>query len=161
MSDSKEISPLAQALGRVPTGLYIVSTMDGDAVLGFLGSFVMQASIEVPQISVAVGQGREHLEAIRKSGRFAVSILDAGSQKSMGAFFKKYEGGETPFDHVEHQPSPAGLPVLSNSLAWLECEFSGEFDAGDHVVVFGKVVAGEQLRDGDPSIHLRKNGLGY
>ena len=161
MSDSKEISPLAQALGRMPTGLYIVSTLDGDSALGFLGSFVMQASIEVPQVSVAVGQGREHLAAIKKSGRFAISILDAGSQKSMGAFFKKYEGGESAFDHVEHKPSPAGLPVLTESLAWFECEFSGEFDAGDHVVVFGKVVAGEQLHEGEPSIHLRKNGLGY
>ena len=161
MSDSKELSPLAKALGRMPTGLYIVSTLNGDAPLGFLGSFVMQQSIEVPQVSVAVGQGREHLQAIRDSGRFALSILDAGSQKAMGAFFKKYEGDETPFDHVATQNSPSGLPLLSDSLAWLECEYSGEFDAGDHVVVFGKVVAGDQLHDGDPSIHLRKNGLGY
>ena len=32
---------------------------------------------------------------------------------------------------------------------------------GDHVVVFGTVEAGEKLRDGEPSIHLRKNGLAY
>ncbi len=161
MSDSKAISPLAQALGRIPTGLFIVSTTDGKGPLGFLGSFLMQASLEVPQVSVAVGRDREHLAAIRSSGRFAVSILDEGSQKAMGAFFKSYEGSETAFDHVAIQDSPCGLPVLSESLAWFECEFSGEFDAGDHVVVFGKVVAGEQLHAGDPSVHLRKNGLGY
>lgn len=161
MPDPQALSPLAMALGRMPTGLYIVSTLDGATPLGFLGSFVMQASIEVPQVLVAVGRDREHLHAMRASGRFALSILDAGSQKSMGAFFKKYEGSETPFDHVATSLSPAGLPVLSEALAWLECELSGEFDAGDHVVVFGKVVAGEQLHEGDPSIHLRKNGLGY
>ena len=33
--------------------------------------------------------------------------------------------------------------------------------AGDHVVIFGEVLAGGILREGDPTVHLRKNGLSY
>ena len=31
----------------------------------------------------------------------------------------------------------------------------------DHVVLFGEVSDAVILREGDPSIHLRRNGLGY
>jgi len=158
---STDLSPLARALGRVPTGLYIVSTRDGDRPLGFVGSFVMQVGIDPPTVCVAVGKGRDHLAAMRASGRFGLSILDGASSGSMGAFFKKYEGGETAFDHVEHAAAPGGCAVLPGALAWLECEVTGEHEVGDHVVVFGRVTAGELGREGEPSIHLRKNGLGY
>lgn len=161
MSRANDLSPLALALGRVPTGLYVVATREGDTPLGFVGSFLMQVSFEPPTICVAVGRGRAHLEAIRASGRFAVSILDAASSGVMGAFFKRHPEGESAFDHVEHGPSPGGMPVLGAALAWLDCAVSGEHEAGDHVVVFGTVEAAELLREGDPSIHLRKNGLDY
>lgn len=160
MSDD-DLSPIARALGRVPTGLYVVTTKRGDEPLGFVGSFVMQQGIDPPVMSVAVGRDRVHLAGMRECGRFALSILDEESQGAMGAFFRKYEGGDTPFDHVGIATTPGGLFVLSDALGWLECAVTGEHDAGDHVIVFGRVEAGEQRREGKPSIHLRKNGLGY
>lgn len=154
-------SPLARALGSLPTGLYIVTTNGEAGPLGFVGSFVMQQGLEPPVVSVAVGRDREHLAAMRSAGRFAISILDESSQGSMGAFFKKYEGDATPFDQLNTATSPGGMTVLSDALAWFECELTGEHETGDHVVVFGRVVEGDKAREGSPSIHLRKNGLGY
>jgi flavin reductase (DIM6/NTAB) family NADH-FMN oxidoreductase RutF len=153
-----DLSPVAQALGRMPTGLYLVTTRDGEAPLGFVGSFVMQAGFEPPTIMVAIGSDRDHLAAIRASGRFAVSILDEASKGLMSAFFGK-DG--SPFDAVQHADSPGGMPVFPEALAWLDCKLSGEHALGDHVAVFGTVEAAERLRDADPSIHLRKNGLSY
>ena len=162
MSDSNTPpSPLAQALGRVPTGLYLVTTTGADGPLGFVGSFVMQLGFDPPTVCVAVGKGRGPLEAIRAKGHFGLSILDKDSQGVMGAFFRKYEGGEGPFDHVEHTAAPSGVPVLPGALAWLDCEVSGETELDDHVVVYGKVTEGALVREGEPSIHLRKNGLSY
>ena len=82
MSDA-DLSPLALALGRVPTGLYVVSSEVDGSPIGFVGSFVMQAGFDPPTLSVAIGHGRAHLDAIRSSGRFAVSILDTESSKVM------------------------------------------------------------------------------
>jgi flavin reductase (DIM6/NTAB) family NADH-FMN oxidoreductase RutF len=154
-------TPLAQALGRIPTGLYVVTTLQGGRPLGFVGSFVMQVGFAPPALLVAVAKGREHLAAIRAEGRFAVSVLDGASQGLMGAFFKKHEDGRSPFDALEHRSSPAGLPILAGALAWLDCRVTGEHALGDHVVVFGEAEHGELLRAGDPAVHLRKNGLGY
>ena len=79
----------------------------------------------------------------------------------MGPFFMKYEDGESAFDHVPHEDSPGGMPILDGALAWLDCVVSGEHDAGDHIVVFGTVENADLLREGDPTVHLRKNGLSY
>ena len=154
-------SPLARALGRVPCGLYIVSTRSGAQPLGFLGSFVAQVGLDPPTVCVAVGKGRDHLAAMRASGRFALSIVDEASKGVMGAFFKKLPEGQTPFDGLATQETQAGSLVLSEALAWLDCELSGEHESGDHVVVFGRVVEGDVTREGEPKIHLRKDGLSY
>lgn len=152
---------MARALGRIPTGLYIVTSRHADASLGFVGSFVMQVGFDPPTVCVAVGQHRTHLDTIQASGRFALSILDTDSSRLMGVFFKKYPEGESALDHVETEDSPGGLPVLSEALAWLDCQVTGLHKTGDHAVVFGTVEHGEMLREGDPVIHLRKNGLSY
>jgi 3-hydroxy-9,10-secoandrosta-1,3,5(10)-triene-9,17-dione monooxygenase reductase component len=154
-------APLALALGRVPTGLYVVTTLKDGRPLGFVGSFLMQAAFEPPAITIAIAKGREHLAAIRACGRFAVSVLDGDSQGLMSPFFKRHEPGRSAFDGLAQQPTPGGLPVLSQALAWLECRVSGEHESGDHVIVFGTVEHGALLRPGDPAIHLRKNGLAY
>ncbi len=153
-------SPLALALGRIPTGLYVVTTRAA-APLGFVGSFVMQVGFEPPAVCVAIARGREHLGAIRTCGRFAVSVLDGRSAHLMGPFFRKHPAGATAFDHVAHVASPGGLPILAEALAWLECRVTGEHEGGDHVVVFGAVEHAALLREGEPSIHLRENGLSY
>lgn len=161
MQDTTELSPVAKALGRIPTGLYIVTAKDSETALGFVGSFVMQTGFDPPTVCVAVGKGRAHLAAMEASGRFCVSILDAASSSVMGAFFKKYEPGETALDHVATGDTPGGLPYMKDALAWLDCSVTGTFESGDHVVVFGTVEHGDMPREGDPSVHLRKNGLGY
>ena len=76
MADSTELSPLAEGLGRVPTGLYLLTTRHGDDPIGLVASFVMQVGFEPPTVMVALGAGRDQLSAIRASGRFALSVLD-------------------------------------------------------------------------------------
>jgi flavin reductase (DIM6/NTAB) family NADH-FMN oxidoreductase RutF len=36
---------------------------------------------------------------------------------------------------------PAGLPLLRNSLAALECETAATYEGGDHTIFMGKVVS--------------------
>jgi flavin reductase (DIM6/NTAB) family NADH-FMN oxidoreductase RutF len=156
-----ELTPIARALGRIPCGLYIVTTQQGEEPIGFLGSFVMQVGFEPPTLCVAIGKDRDHLAAVRESGRFALSVIDPESTGQMSPFFKKPAEGESPFDALATRKAPGGSVVLAESLAWLECRVTGEHATGDHVVVFGEVLDAEILRAGDPKVHLRKNGLSY
>jgi len=154
-------APLARALGRIPTGLYVVSTAQGAERLGFVGSLLMQVGLNPPVVCVAIGKSRAHLAAVRSAGHFGVSILDAGSQGAMKAFFKPPAPGTSAFDALPSHAGPLGSPLLSEALAWLDCRYLSEHELPDHVVVFGTVEAGGLVREGEPSIHLRKNGLDY
>lgn len=155
------LPPVARALGRIPSGLYIVTTLREGEPVGFLGSFVMQVGFEPPTVCVAIAKDRPHLADIRAAGGFALSVLDAPSRGLMAGFLKKPAPGRTPFDGLRVEAAPSGAPVLADALAWLDCRRSGEHEIADHVVVFGEVRAGALLREGDPHTHLRRNGLSY
>jgi flavin reductase (DIM6/NTAB) family NADH-FMN oxidoreductase RutF len=160
MADPPEPSAIAQALGRIPTGLYVVSTRHEGRPLGFVGSFVMQVGFQPPTLCVAIGEDRPHLRAIRESGRFTVSILGGAQRGLMTPFFRQWPEGSSPFDQVAHVDLLGG-PALAEALAWLDCRLAGERPTGDHVVVFGEIERGELCGSGEPAIHLRKNGLAY
>src|SRR6185369_16777342 len=132
-------SAVARALGRVPSGLFIVTTQHAGRPAGFLASFVMQASFEPPTVMVAVARERPALADLRREGRFAVSVLDERSRRAMAAFLKRLPEGVTPFERISLTSTGSGLPVIEEALAWIECRVAGEHDAGDHVVVFGEV----------------------
>jgi len=155
------VPPFARALGRVPSGLYVVSTRGPAGPLGFVASFLVQVGLEPPTLAVAVGSGREHLAALRAAGGFTVSVLDKSSAAVMGAFFKKRPDGSSPYDELECGSAASGIPYVRSALAWLDCRVTGEHSVGDHVVVFATVADGEQLREGEPSLHVRRDGRGY
>lgn len=159
--DASDESSIGAALGRVPSGLFIVTAVDEHGTpMGFLGSFVQQVGFDPPTVAVAVSAGRGHLEAIRATRRFAVSVLGEEDKGLMKPFFKKPEDG-SPFDDVSSHAPSGSVPVLSDALAWLDCRFAGDHNAGDHVVVFGVVESASKTRDGEPLTHTRKNGLKY
>ena len=155
------VSPIALALGRIPSGLFIVTTQRGEQPVGFLGSFVMQVGFAPPTLSVAVGRERPHLADMRRTGRFALSILDPRSRGALAQFLRRFPEGESPFHGLPVQKTASGLTVLGDALAWIDCKVVGEFPTGDHVAIFGEVVGGALLREGEPSTHVRKNGLAY
>ena len=158
---SADTPDLAAALGRVPTGLYVVTTRASGRPLGFVASFLMQVGFAPPTLCVAIAKGRAHLQAIREAGTFGVSILDGPSEGLMGRFFRKHAPGESPFDGLDVSDASHGSPILEGALAWLECRHCGEHETPDHVVVFGEVIEGATRRGGDPSIHLRRTGMVY
>lgn len=152
---------LPRALGRIPSGLFIVTTVRAGQPVGFLGSLVQQVGFAPPTLSLAVAKDREPLVDLRSAGRFTLSILDTLSRPRMALFLKRPASGLSPYEELATARAPSGLPYLTESLAWLDCRVIGEHEVSDHVVFFATVEAGAQLREGDPHVHLRRNGLSY
>jgi flavin reductase (DIM6/NTAB) family NADH-FMN oxidoreductase RutF len=121
----------------------------------------MQMGFAPPTVCVGVSKTRPHLADIRRAGGFALSILDASSRSLMGGFLRKLPPGVSPFDGLSLRYATSGSPILADALAWVDCRITGEFETADHTAVFGEVVEGALLREGEPSMHVRKNGLGY
>jgi len=148
---------VAAALGRVPSGLFVVAWREGDADRCMLASWVMQAGFTPPQVSVAVATSRTLLGAIDRGAGFTVSVL-AESQRSLLARFGKPD--PDPFAGLEVVRTAGGAAALADAAAWLDCRPTARASAGDHVVVLAEVRAAGGTGF-EPAIHLRKNGLRY
>jgi flavin reductase (DIM6/NTAB) family NADH-FMN oxidoreductase RutF len=154
-------SPLSRALGRIPSALWVVSSLRAGAPVGFVGSLVQQVGFSPPMLCLAVAKEREPLHDLRACRRFSLSLLDASSRSRMGAFLKRPAPGVSPYDGLALGRTPAGLPFLAEGLAWFDCRIVSEHESGDHVVVFAEVEAAATLREGEPHVHLRRDGLAY
>jgi flavin reductase (DIM6/NTAB) family NADH-FMN oxidoreductase RutF len=152
---------IATALGRIPSGLFIVTTRLGEERLGFLGSLVQQIGFEPPTVCIAMAKDRQQSTSFAEAGRFALSILDEQSAGLRSVFLKRLPEGQSPFDGLSVGQAASGTPVLLDALAWIDCVIVARHDTADHVVFFGEVVEAQVMRAGRPHVHVRKNGLAY
>lgn len=155
-----EVPAWAQALGKVPSGLFIVTAGTGAEATGFLASWVQQVGFEPPAVSIAVKNGRYVADLVRSGGAFCVTVLDAESKHLLGHFARGFEPGAPAFEGLETGTSAAGVPYPAGGVAHLECKLLGEVDWSDHTIFCGEVVDGA-ARDGEPMTHVRTNGASY
>lgn len=160
--EPKRIPDFARALGSVPSGLFIATAGTGAAATGALVSFVQQVGFEPPCVTVAIKQGRPLEALVRDGGRFCISVLDDSSMMLLKHFAAGFEPGQPAFEGVETALDDAGVPYLTDALAWMSCKVVGESSGWtDHVLFCGAVEAGSRRDDAPPMVHVRRNGLSY
>ena len=158
--DETTRAEIGKALGRIPSGLFIV-TARTDHAEGMLGSWVMQASFEPPQVTVALSKDRGLAQLIDASGFFAISILGQDDGGLMKPFFKTPEEGEDIFAPLnsEDREEAGNAPVLLDAHAWLSCKLEKKMEAGDADIYLGTVLDGKRLKEADPKVHVREDGF--
>ena len=155
---------IATALGRIPSGLFIVTWRQGTHDRGMLASWVMQAGFVPPVVTVAVAPGRDLLAAIQAGDPFVVNVLAEDQRHLLARFGRPPAPGDDPFAGLALRAAPCGAAVLTDAAAWLECVPLAPATApaaGDHVVVVARVTGAASGGDRAPLVHLRKNGLRY
>lgn len=156
-------SPLAQALGRIPSGLYILTVRSGDKAGGLLASWVQQAGFEPPMVTVAVRRDRFVGDWLAESGRFALNQIPVGGKSLIRHFSRGFAPDDDAFEGLALVPDAArGGPVLALAMAYMDAEVAGQFAEGDHRVFLARIVAGGVLApEAEPLKHVRSNGFHY
>lgn len=152
---------LPAALGRVPSGLFVLTAVNGDRETGMLASWVQQCSFEPPQVSVALNNARGLIEWLPVGAPFVVNIVPEGGKALVAHFGKGFAPDEPAFEGLEVARERGTPPVLLAAHAYLVCRVANRVPAGDHTLVIGQVTAGAVLHDAKPTVHVRKNGLRY
>lgn len=150
------------ALGRVVSGIFIVTARHGEQETGMLASWVQQASFEPPMITVGVKKGRYIGQWIAESGALAVSIVGDDQKHLLAHFGKGFEPDKPAFEGQKIERHATGAPVLAEALGYLDCRVTGQVDAGDHTVFLAEIVEGGlHETDGQPMVHVRRSGFNY
>lgn len=156
-ADAPPASEVAAALGRIPSGLFVVAWRDGDTDRGMLASWVMQAGFVPPAVSIAVAPTRDLLTAVDRGAPFVVNVL-AESQRPLLARFGR--AAADAFAGLPVLRTSAGTAALAEAAAWLECRPAVRAVHGDHVVIIAEVVAAGGT-GAEPLVHVRRNGSRY
>lgn len=158
----KDKPGLAEALGKVVSGVQILTLKSGDEESAMLASWVIQAGFEPPTLTMAVKKGRAVEELLRDGTAFCVNVLE---KDNAGPFFKHYgkgfAPGENPYVDQEVRRGECGAGILVGALCYLEGEVRDSMDAGDHMIYLGEIKDGGMLQEGEPYVHVRKDGFKY
>lgn len=152
---------LVAALGRIASGAFILTAGRGDQETGRLVSWVQQCSFAPPQVTVAVNKAGGVLDLLPDGSAFVLNVIPEDGKKLMIHFGRGFAPGAPAFEGVEVRRDGDSPPVLLTAHAYLRCVVVNRVDAGDHVLLIGRVTAGGVLHDAKPATHVRKNGLRY
>jgi len=156
-------SELDKAIGRISGGLYIITAKKGGLSSAMLASWVTQASFDPPGITISVAKDRAIESLMQVGDTFVLNILEEGKyQPLMKHFLKRFPPGADRFEGIKTQTAENGSPILTEALAYLECEVISRMECSDHWVVYSKITSGRVSDlDGLTAVHHRKVGNYY
>jgi flavin reductase (DIM6/NTAB) family NADH-FMN oxidoreductase RutF len=136
-------------LGKFATGVTVVTAESSAARRGMTANAFSSLSLDPPLVLVCVDNKASFLGVIRDAKKFAINFL-AEDQKSTSDWFAgKGRDAEDQFADISHEKGENGAPVLTGTIATLECEIHEDIPGGDHAIIVGRVthiVAEEDVR---------------
>ncbi len=142
------------ALGCFATGITVVTTIapDGSPIGVTVNSF-SSVSLEPPLVQFCLGRAAMSFDAFTTAPSFAVNIL-AEDQSDLSVRFSKRDLQER-WEGVGVERWETGVPLLAGCLANLECDREHVFEAGDHVIIVGRVRRLAAAAAGQPLLYFR------
>lgn len=152
---------LGAALGRIPSGLFVITARHNDTETGLLASWVQQCAFTPPHVSVAVKRDRPVTAWLTAGVAFMINVLDDSQTDMVAHFGRGFAPGEPAFEGLDVERPEDVAPILREALACLHCRVAERVAVGDHELILAQVVGGRVLNDGHPMVHVRKSGFHY
>ncbi|MEV6971975.1 flavin reductase family protein [Kitasatospora sp. NPDC093806] len=120
-----------------PTGVSVTTTYLDGVPRGMTCSSMCSVTLDPPTLLVCLRFGSPTLEAIVKSGAFAVNLLHESARETAQLFAS---GNPDRFDLIDWEPVPdsAGPHLVRDARTVADCEVVLTQRVGDHVTVFGE-----------------------
>src|SRR5512136_2552716 len=141
-----------EALRKYPLAVNVVTVGRGGAENALTVSWATPASFEPPMFLVAVNRLHYSVDFVKSTRNFAVNVLAEGQEKLAGQFARQSMLGEDKLAGVARREGVTGSPILTDAVAYFDCELAFFVEAGDHYLLVGRVVDAAVLRDAKPLV---------
>ncbi|MBD2294350.1 flavin reductase [Anabaena sphaerica FACHB-251] len=154
---------MEKALGRISSGLYIVTAKKGDVSGAMIASWVTQASLQPLGFTIAVAKDRAIDSLLQIGDRFVLNVLEEGNYQDLKKhFLKRLHPGADRFAGVKTQTAKNGSPILTDALAYMECEVVTSMECSDHWILYCTVEDGRVSKpEAVTAVRHRKVGNYY
>ncbi|MXG91174.1 flavin reductase [Nocardioides flavescens] len=138
-------------VGRLASGVTVITTHDDDQRHGMTASSVTSLSADPPLMIACLNNATPTAAAVGRAGVFVVNVLGERGGELAHRFSTP---AEDKFHGVPTTAGRTGAPVLQDALAHLECEVVERIVGGTHTVFIGHVVSAV-AHDGHPLTYFR------
>ena len=146
---------LRNTMRKWASAITVVTSISGEQRAGVTASSFTSVALEPPTILICLQDYIKTYHLIQESGVFAVSILKSYQAHLSAQFagFVPLPEGEDRFYGVEIMTQATGVPILKDSLAWMDCRLTTIHPVGTTGIIVGEVIATGQSLDGDPLVY--------
>ena len=124
------------ALGRFATGVAFVTAAPDAEPTGLIVNSLTSVSLAPPLVSFCPSRSSLTWSRMRRSRHFGVNVLGRRHERFAR---RATPAGADRFAGLDWELGRGGVPLLTDALAWLDCEIVAEHPAGDHWIVVGRV----------------------
>jgi len=139
-------------LGHFATGVVLVTADHGGEPVGMACNSFTSVSLEPPLVLFCAAKSSSTWPRIQAAAKWAANVLDEDGEEICRLFAQK---GADRFAHIAFTPGRTGSPIVEDALAYVDCETVAEHDAGDHLIVVGRVVEMGYRHEGKPLLFYR------
>ncbi|MDV7338673.1 flavin reductase family protein [Terasakiella sp. A23] len=141
------------ALGKFATGITVVTTKDeNENLIGVTINSFASVSLEPPMVLFSLKNESQLCEIFTDTKNFNIGILSAGQEDISNLFAGS---DDNKFSNVGWKEGQNGVPVLSGTLANLECKRAAAHPGGDHTIFVGEVTNLEQSEKSEPLLYYK------
>jgi flavin reductase (DIM6/NTAB) family NADH-FMN oxidoreductase RutF len=146
-------SDLWEVFRRISQGVYVIGVSDGQIHKAFTAAWVMQVSFDPLLLALSINPRHSSYAVLKRGAVFSVNVLGA-AQRDLAKHFGQPVPGRDKLAGIDWTVQATGAPVLAEALAYVECEVTAVYPAGDHQIAVGRVVRAELLdRDSAPLLY--------
>lgn len=142
-------------MGQFLSGVTVVTTTTPEGFHGLTANAFCAVSDDPPLVLVCVdrlARSRDHLLA---SGLFAVNVLAETQEFLADRLAGRAPGPSRHFEGVPYATAATGAPILEGCVAWLDCRLQASYEAGDHTLLLGRVLAMGAKEGAAPLLYFR------
>ncbi|MGZ4997351.1 MAG: flavin reductase family protein, partial [Methylobacter sp.] len=112
---------------QISLGVYVIGVGKGERQNAFTAACVMQVSFDPLLLAISINPGHYSYQLLQESGVCTVNVLGQEQYALAEHFGRSVKDKMAGF---QWQQAETGAPVLSESLAYFDCQVSHYTDAG-------------------------------
>lgn len=153
-----------RVLWSLPSGLYLLGSRAGERRNLMTINWVTQVSFDPKLIGVGIEKTAVTHELVTEGQVFSLSTIDREDRAIVRKFTKptEWDPAASTLNGFPVHEAATGAPILSQAVAYLDCEVRQAVEVGNHTFFLGEIVDTAFLKDEDtPVLRMEDTRMNY